>query len=46
MDYRANEGGWIRLALKNVAGDAALIKVELAAASQQTESGDPSAAGW
>lgn len=29
QDYRATEGGWMRLALKNVAGDAALTAVEL-----------------
>jgi hypothetical protein len=33
MDYRATEGGWIRLALKNIAGDAALTAVEIAAGS-------------
>jgi hypothetical protein len=38
MDYRATEGGWIRLALKNVAGDAALISVEIAASSKDDES--------
>lgn len=29
MDYRATAGGWMRLALKNVAGDAALTAVEI-----------------
>jgi hypothetical protein len=32
QDYRATLGGWIRLAFKNVAGDAALTAVELAVA--------------
>jgi hypothetical protein len=36
MDYRATEGGWIRLALKNVAGDAALTAVEIAAGPKET----------
>ena len=31
-DYRATEGGWIRLALKNVAGDAGVVHVELSKA--------------
>jgi hypothetical protein len=30
QDYRATLGGWLRLAFKNVAGDAALTAVELA----------------
>lgn len=29
--YRATEGGWIRLAFRNVAGDAGINRVELAA---------------
>jgi hypothetical protein len=37
MDYRATEGGWIRLALKNIAGDAALTSVEVAASSKDDE---------
>jgi hypothetical protein len=36
MDYRATEGGWMRLALKNVAGDAALTAVEIAAGGKDT----------
>ncbi|WIA07996.1 hypothetical protein OEZ85_007467 [Tetradesmus obliquus] len=32
QDYRATLGGWIRLAFKNVAGDAGLTAVELASA--------------
>lgn len=36
MNYRATEGGWMRLALKNVAGDAALKTVEIAAGGKDT----------
>jgi hypothetical protein len=31
-DYRASEGGWIRLVLRNVAGDAGIVHVELSKA--------------
>lgn len=29
MDYRASDGGWLRFSLKNVAGDAALVAVDI-----------------
>ena len=44
--YRVSEGGWLRLALKNVAGDGQITSVELVSCARVVGVACMGAAGW
>lgn len=46
QDFRASEGGWMRLALKNVAGDAGLTAVELRHTPAGGNASTPAESDW